>query len=61
MPLAIEKAMEGIDTNNIEAVAVTIGPGQVMGLNIGLNLAMVSNLTHKFVFIFLITGSGKTS
>lgn len=53
LPIAIEKALEGIDTNNVEAVAVTLGPGQVGGLSIGLELALVSFYYSNSFLLFL--------
>ena len=54
LPIAIEKALESIDTSNVEAVAVTLGPGQVGGLNVGLDLALVSFITPISFFIFVL-------
>jgi len=35
-------------------VAVTVGPGQVGGLNVGLDLALVSFITPISFFIFVL-------
>ena len=35
LPFAIERALAGSNPQNLKAIAVTLGPGQIASLNVG--------------------------
>lgn len=40
LPKAIDRALAGCDLNYLEAIAVTLGPGQIQGLKVGNQVAL---------------------
>ena len=42
LPKAVDQALDGCELDQIEAIAVTLGPGQIGSLGVGLDVAMVS-------------------